>query len=267
MRQSQLVLTLVSCLALIRPSFGLSDRGFKKINSIEFVGNTAFDQSTLQNEFKSIAIGAVLAPGKIEADIDLHLKPFLRKYGFVQCEVTHELLPLNGDNVRLRIHIQEGPQYRLAELEFYGMTFFSGEKIRSEINLRAGDIVNFSEIKNGLERIKRLYSQMGFMNWAYLPEQSFDDVNKTMSLKFTIEEGTRYRIGIVTFIGCRDQAEENSLLAETDLHAGDIFSTEKLSVVALQLRKFGVVKESTAILDEEHGIVGIAFWLKPAGIN
>jgi len=64
-----------------------------------------------------------------------------------------------------------------------------------------------------------------------------------------------------------DKAEEDRLRAQTDLQRGDNFNPERLSIVALQLKKFGVVKESTAILDETKGVVGIAFWLKPASVN
>jgi hypothetical protein len=82
-----------------------------------------------------------------------------------------------------------------------------------------------------------------------------------------IDEGVRHHIGIVAFIGCHDPAEEDRLRAQTHLQPGDVFNPERLSIVALQLKKFGVVKESTAILDETLGVVCIVFWLKPASVN
>jgi outer membrane protein assembly factor BamA len=267
MNQVLLVMKVAFFLALIQSSYGYADRGYKRIAAVEFTGNRIFDQATLQKELRTITVGGRVTSGTIESDIEINLKAFLKQHGYMQCEITYEELPLADEDVKLRIRISEGPQFRLANLDFRGMTFFVERGISSQFYLRPGEIVNFSEIKSGLERVQRMYSNLGFINWSYVPEQSFDELNQTMSLTFTICEGVRHRIGIVAFVGCHDQAEEDRLRAQTDLQPGDVFSPQKLSLVALQLKKFGVVKESTAILDETQGIVGIVFWLKPASIN
>ena len=107
----------------------------------------------------------------------------------MQSEVHWNFVPLEGKDVEVRLQITEGLQFRLADLRIKGVTVFAPDYISSQFNLHIGDVVNFSEIKAALERIKQIYADQGFMHWSYIPEFTFDLSKGTETFTFTFEEG------------------------------------------------------------------------------
>jgi outer membrane protein assembly factor BamA len=131
-----------------------------------------------------------------------------------------------------------------------------------------GDVVNFKKLKEGLDKVRRLYEVFGFINWSYVPEQTFDEQNKTMTLSFSIDEGLQYFIAYVAFVGCRDQAEEERLKTQTFAQPGHPFNLALIDNDTLRLKQtLGVaVKASMEILPEK-GLVGIVYWLNTTTTN
>ena len=67
--------------------------------------------------------------------------------------------------------------------------------------LEKGDVVNYKKIKDGLENIKKLYGNLGYINWSYLPEQTFDEQNRTMNLKFRFVEDKQFFVHRIQLCG------------------------------------------------------------------
>jgi outer membrane protein assembly factor BamA len=268
MRHWPLVIAVGIFLAVTPLMFGEVHQGSKKVNAVEFSGNSTFSVETLQNQLRQLKPGEWTISCGTESDIATTLNAFLRENGFMRGQVTVQELPVSNDTVDLRIVVSEGPQYRLSSFSFSGMKFFNRERTASLFDVSPGDVVNFKKVKEGLDQLKSLYSNYGFINWSYVPEQAFDEENKTMQLSFTINEGMQHVIAYLAFAGCRDRAEEDRLRAEVVEQPGQVFSPPTFQIDALRLRqRHGLVKESMEIIDAEKGLVGLVFWLKPRSSN
>jgi outer membrane protein insertion porin family len=198
----------------------------------------------------------------VEYDVETNLKSFLKEHGFLQSEVEWRLVPLEGRDVALHVQIKEGPQYRLADLTVKGITAFSTEDISSQFDLRVGDVLNLVEVKNALQKIMAMYADQGFFECSYLPDMDLDPVKRTAAMSITFEEGTRYRVGYVGFVGCDDQAQEDRLRAQVDIHPGEIYSPTKQKSLLALLKRFAVIESTVENVDEKRGLVGIVFWLQ-----
>jgi beta-lactamase regulating signal transducer with metallopeptidase domain len=163
--------------------------GERNLQAIRIAGSTSFPPEVLESALKIVRLNFPITTEMIEYDIEKNLKTFLGEHGFIQSEVHWSFVPLEGKDVEVRLQITEGPQFRLADLRIKGVTFFAPDYISSQFNLHTGDVVNFSEIKAALGRIKQIYADHGFMNWSYIPEFTFDSSKGTEAFTFTFEEG------------------------------------------------------------------------------
>jgi outer membrane protein assembly factor BamA len=240
----------------------------RKLARIDFVGNRFFEADALHKALRLIKPGDEWNPGMLEADIEMNLRRFLKEHGFIQCELSVEDIEEDSESVFVQIRVREGKQYRLAELRLMESSLFSDEALISQFDLQPGDIVNSSAIKQGLERIKRMYADRGYINWSYLTEQTFDEAAGIMALKFTFVEDIPFRIDLVGFVG-GEQAEEDEARKTVVVRPGELLRQTDLeaSIAALNtLRHFREVTAEDVIItpvDYEQGRVQIVFRLKP----
>ena len=90
------------------------------------------------------------------------------------------------------------PDYRLDRLEIRNATIFTAEELRAQFPIKPGDAVRSAEIKIGLEKVKAMYEDRGYVNWSYVPEQVFDHPNRRMSLTFWLTEGVPHYVRRIT---------------------------------------------------------------------
>ncbi len=239
-----------------------------KVRSIVFAGSTSFDQETLLKQLRWTRIGEVYEAEQLEADVELNLKAFLKEHGFMSCEVRWKVDKAPNGDVDIRFVVSEGPQYHMGKLEFKGATAIRREQIRALFDLREGDIINYGKIRSGLNQLKRLYADRGYINWSYIPDTNADAAGKLMDLTFTMAEGRQFRVGLIGIVGCGDQEEENQLRTVIALRQGEIYRESNLeaSVTALnKLGQFRSIGEEDVILypDDKQGLVAVVFFLKP----
>lgn len=254
---------IIIVILLVQITFG-QDHGYRRVNAIRFTGNTAFDAATLENQFRMVKVGERVTSSIIEWDIESNVKAFFREHGYVKCGITFEEEQLTAEDINLHVMISEGSQYRLASLNITGAKTFRKDAIAAKFDIHPGEIVDFKKIKKGLDEIKRVYTAYGFANWVYIPEQIFDEQNKTMALSFGIEEGFQYFIAYVAFVGCSDQAEEESMKTQTIAQPGHLFNPVLLDADILRLRNMlGVAVRATTEIYPDKALVGIVYWLDP----
>jgi outer membrane protein assembly factor BamA len=221
---------------------------FRTLGTIEFTGNKSFDQETLRKQLHLVRIGGPYDSGKLETDIDLNLKGFLKENGFMQCQTTWEERSLADGSVGIKINVVEGIQFRLAKLEIKGAKVFPAEEVTAQFHLRPGDVLNFAEVRRGLERIRQIYWDKGFIDFSYIPDQDINPASQTAGLVFTFEEGPRFRIAYVGIVGCGEQAEEDRVRAQIGLRPGRLSIQINPFALPKFLGKMGIVKVPVNLL-------------------
>jgi outer membrane protein insertion porin family len=113
------------------------DKGKKiKIKDINFTGNTALSNKKLRKTMKNTKekmLGRFWKGSKyIEEDYQVDLESILDKYsriGFRDARILSEKLTWNDDNtINLNIDLEEGRQYRFAEILFVGNKEYTDEQ-------------------------------------------------------------------------------------------------------------------------------------------
>jgi outer membrane protein insertion porin family len=244
-----------------------AQEGFRKITTIEFTGNKSFRPTVLANALRLVKDGKPAAQDMVDYDVEVNLKTLLEENGYLQCEVSGQLVSLNAKEAKLEIHVSEGPQYRIEALNVHGVEPFSKEEIYAQFQLNPGEIANRTKINNGLKRISQMFDERGYIYLDYIADQNRDPVRGTVSLIFTFLPGIQYRIVYVGFVGCDSQAQEDRLRQSVSIQPGDIYTNSKLEETRTAIDRTGlfrkIAEEDYTIYPVKEGFLGIVFWLTP----
>ena len=100
------------------------------------------------------------------------------------------------------------------------------------------------------------YGRRGYIDAVIDYETELDCENRTYAVKFTIEEGEQYRVGLIKVYGnCSTQT--NVILHETLLVPGEIFNTVKLELTENRLENIGYFKHVNVYAVRSEGPGGL----------
>jgi outer membrane protein assembly factor BamA len=115
--------------------------------------------------------------------------------------------------------------YRLIDLQLSGATAFPREKLMAEFPIRVGEKADWARITKGLDRIKRLFQEAGYLDFRYTPWMDIDKEAKTVSCSFDLQQGRQYVIRRLDLVGSCSLSDDAVRLAlsKLGLEEGKIF--------------------------------------------
>jgi len=99
-------------------------------------------------------------------------------------------------------------QYRLESVLFEGGRSFSPERLKDTFNVPIGDKFNHTAIGQGLERLRQLYGDYGYINFTAVPGVQLDKDQGTIILTISIDEGSQFTFGRLFLAGQETRAGE-----------------------------------------------------------
>jgi len=154
------------------------------ISKIEVRGNQIINTGTIVNKLKSKE-GGVLVQETINGDIKR-----LYSTGFFQ-DIKVEVLE-EQKGFRLIVVVDEKPIVKQVIIE--GAKIFKTEKLRKDINLVEGQILDPKVVKEGVVAIKKKYVDKGFKFVEVRSETKVSEETKEATVYILINEGQKYKI-------------------------------------------------------------------------
>lgn len=214
---------------------------------IKYDGLKSIQQSTVLEKFRERQVGlskeSQYDPVKARRAA-LVIKELLGNEGRPEAKVEPVVEPISQTAVSLTFKIDEGPRFRVADIEFEGNQVFSSDKLRSEMKLvkQAGffttftskDIYHKEKLQADLDRLRVLtYVDNGYLN-ARFGEPRVEQVGKVgswvpifghkgegLKIVIPINEGRQYRAGDIKIQDNKEFTEEQ-IKSILDIKPGDI---------------------------------------------
>lgn len=182
---------------------------------------------------------------------------FLQNEGYadaiVDIDVTEACQP---NRIVLTITAQRGDIYYFGPVTFEGNKIFCNEDIINQFVFCEGDSYSPDDIRETVKRITDFYGRRGYIDAVVDYEPRLDCETRTFSIRFDIEEGEKYRVGLVKVFGnCSTQT--NVILHETLLIPGEIFNTIKLQLTEERLQNIGYFKHVNVYAVRSEGPGGL----------
>lgn len=188
-----------------------------KVREINFEGNEEFSDRKLRKEFDTIKQDRwwrifkrhVYTQEEFEEGIDNVLQ-FYRNNGYRDVRVLEDSVYVddwrNKEGVYFNIHLQEGPQYHLRNIEWEGNTVYTDEELTSFLEFEKGDVFNETKFNENIEYnrtetdITSLYNNIGYLFFQIYPNTEVVE-GDSLDVTFEIIEDEIATIRRVSFSG------------------------------------------------------------------
>jgi hypothetical protein len=124
------------------------------------------------------------------------LREFLIAEGYVTPRIGKPQAAAGPTGLIFRVHLEEGPLYRLGKVKLTGATVFSELQIVEALDLKQGDVFRGDSVHIWFERLKGMYADAGYLDWTPIPRQEIKEPESvssegTVNLTIDMDEGVR----------------------------------------------------------------------------
>ena len=237
------------------------------IREINYKGLNAISQSDVLDRFKKEKVGLTVEsqydPSKILRATTV-LKQLLSEHGHQFAVIKLDIKDIPPASVQVNFNIKEGPTVKVGEIKFVGNQHINSLTLRRAMkNLRPIGIpysiifenlfsqtFDASKLEEDTERVRQAYRDKGYYNAAIEePRTQIRDQSglnwftfrpnkgKRIDILMPVEEGSRYRLGTITFTGNKAVNNPKALRAQFAIKDGDIFDATVISKGLENLKK------------------------------
>ncbi len=202
------------------------------IGYIRFLGNRGVRDKTLLKE-ADMKVGESLNQYSVEEG-RRKIQDYYQSHGYPKTEVS--ILEGNKPTDAGVVYvINEGQLERISSVEFVGNTIASGDRLKTQIESKAGYLwyffagkVDREKIDADVEKLTAYYRSLGYFRARIGREIELDDSGRWAKLRFVIDEGPRYVVRNVSLLGNK-KFSTDSLQADLNLKPGEYFNQAKMN--------------------------------------
>lgn len=209
------------------------------LDSIEFQSNDKFKDKELIQTAR-LPIGSRISEQQLLNTANKIEKQYAEK-GYLTAGVEYRLEPIGGNRAKAIFTVREGSKVVIEKIRFHGNNAFKDGKLRGvfkETNQNSWwrkifgqpklDKDKFEEDKNLLIEF---YRDNGYRDARIIKNTiTYTDDKKGLNLDIYVDEGPKYQIGAITWVGNTKDFATTEILNETfDIKTGDLYSAAKIN--------------------------------------
>ncbi len=249
-----------------RVVFTIDEGDRVRIGDIRFEGNTVFREGRLRWEMKNTKESGLFTrmfkkdiynPAKLSEDLD-KVRDVYREAGYknvvigeprIQVRTENPNAPPEKQNRRLviTVPIEEGNRWKFGDVKIEGNKIFKEAPLLRAFKYRAGDWLRSDTIKDGVDAIKDIYHNTGYIQAQVTPEL-VEKTDEVAEVVIHVNEGDQYRVGRLEFEGNR-RTKDKVLRREFRAQEGRVLSLGALKNSLYKIRQLGYFE-----LDKEDPI-------------
>lgn len=218
-----------------------------KIVAVTIVGNEAFPDSVLLDQFQSGVPGAFglfssrdqYAKQKLAGDLET-LRSYYLDRGFINFNVESTQVSISPDkrDVYITINVSEGEKYTVKSVKLAGDLVVAEDELRRLINIQPGEVFSRRAITESSERIKERLGRDGYAFSNVNPVPDIHREEREVSLTFQVDPGKRVYVRRVNIAGNAKTKDEVLRREVRQMESGWI-ATDKVNRSRVRLQQLG----------------------------
>ena len=230
------------------------------VSEIIFNGNSLLPDYELQSVIKlqspKLFARSEFSPKKLNRD-KISLEAYYKSNGFLNISITENYELVSKNYVNIQFFINEGDQYQLKEIHFFGNKLFSDEEIIKILKTPTNINFNPSKIRRQLKALKRNYLTRGKIDVAIMDEVIIEGIN--VIARISIFEGISYHIQSISVSGL-ELVKEKYVLREILFQRDEIYNIDKIDKSRNRIFDSGLfssVEIINKLINKNNGLVDI----------
>jgi outer membrane protein insertion porin family len=257
----------------VKLTFVIEEGPKVRIGSIRFEGNTVLTDEELRDALKlNKERGPIVLfkghdkyiPDKLEYDVQVNLLAKYREKGYIFAKAGDPKVEIvegprglllgfrkTQQQYYITIPVEEGEQFRIGKFDIVGVQTFDKEVVRRGYMLQEGEVVNYTQLKESTDKLKELYSTLGFLDMNALPDINPNVQAKTVDITINVTEGKRYIVDQINFAG-NTKTRDKVLRREFLLEEKQEYNGKLLEYSILRLNQLGFFEE---IKEDDYEVI------------
>jgi len=180
------------------------------IKRINIVGNKAFDEDDLLDEFKQTSGGWLswltkdnqYSKQKLSGDLEALRSYYLdRGYLNFQIDSTQVTITPDKQDIYVTVNITEGDVYTVEDIQLAGELVVPADEYFPLIELRRNEPFSRKQVVQSTERVVKKLGDLGYAFANVNPSTGVNEESKTVALTFFVDPGKRVYVRRVNFKG------------------------------------------------------------------
>ncbi|MHB9117056.1 MAG: outer membrane protein assembly factor BamA [Burkholderiales bacterium] len=227
--------------------FDIAEGEVAKIRKINIVGNKAYKESELLDQFVLSSPGWLswwtkndqYSKQKLAADLE-NLRSFYLDRGYLEFDINSTQISITPDktDIYITINLTEGSRYTISDIKVAGETLIPEAELRSLIKLKVGDVFSRKKLT---ESNKLIGDRLGNDGYAFANVNAVPELDKEKHLAaftFLIDPGRRVYVRRINMTG-NARTKDEVLRRESRQMEGGWYSTEKIKRTRERLDRLG----------------------------
>ncbi len=212
------------------------DEGRKvKIRDITFHGNTHFTEHKLRRQMDKIKeqrwwkfFQKVDYSRDNLQTAETGVINYYRNNGYRDAEVVRDSIHYDPRKkwMYIDIWLSEGNLYKYANFTWEGNTLYTSDELSRALNVNPGDEYDSEKFQNGIENVRSLYMDRGYLYFQITPQEIPVSPNQ-VKVNFQIQENYQVSVRNIDIAG-NTKTKENVIRRELLIYPGDIFNRQRL---------------------------------------
>ena len=208
------------------------------LQDVIIIGNDEYKNSVLKKEAE-IKTGDAADPFAVENG-RRKIEKYYQDHGYSKARVTVLEGNKTGD-LRVIYVVDEGPRQKVFWVNFVGNTFVSGQRLKTLIDTHPPYFYLFSgeydrkKLDEDVNKLTAYYRGFGFFHARIGREVEFNEKQNWVTVTFVIDEGPRYSVRNISFLGNR-KFDNARLAAKLKLLSDQPFDQNQQNLDLQQLR-------------------------------
>ncbi len=173
------------------------------VAEVTFEGNQVLTGTILQNAISGIGIGAPYSEAGFRELLNNAIKPLYDARGRIRVTFPKLTTEKARDVEGLVVHVTvaEGPSFELGEVTLDNKSEVKSADLLKVAAFKKGDLANFDEVNQGVERMKKRLRHDGYMRAEATVDRNIHDEQKKVDVTVHITEGPQFTMGNLTIQG------------------------------------------------------------------
>jgi outer membrane protein insertion porin family len=225
------------------------DEGNKyEVTDIKILGAKALKEKDIKKKMQTEEVflwffGGTLKREELNRDLD-RIRAYYMDNGYLDIAVEEPQVQMDDrrDHITILIRVDEGPQYRIADLAIKGTTLLPEADIRKLIKSKAGGVFSRESVQTDVTAITDRYAELGYLFAAVDPVTDIRREQTTVDVSFEITEGRQAFINRIEIAG-NVRTRDKVLRREIPLVEGDVFNSRYLQIGKKNLEALGFFED------------------------
>ena len=238
-------------------TFNITEFDKVKVKKVTFLGNKVFQDYQLKDIMETREdsfFGGMSGAGNykefnFQTDIE-RIKYFYKTKGYLQVNIGNPEVTISEDRrwIFITVKINEGPEFKINSVLFYGDSMFSDDQLRNMTKLREGDIYSEEKLRIDIKNLTEAYQDKGYAFANVLRTLDVVPGENKIDLTFSFEKGKLAHFGYINIKG-NHKTRDKVIRRELKIQEGGVFSGTDLRLSRENVNRLGFFEPGSVVFN------------------